>query len=155
MKPASCHPDKKHYSKRLCRDCYNVLVARPRANAWYAQNKEKARFTNKVYVEKHADAVKRYKATWAKNRSPIARVNAHLLSRYGINTKQFDELFIAQGGVCKICLRTNGKKRLCVDHCHKTGKVRGLLCNSCNTLVGYVENNEKLLPVVQVYLHGK
>jgi hypothetical protein len=55
----------------------------------------------------------------------------HLLVTYGITQEQYDTMFEAQGGVCAIC---GGKRRylLAVDHCHKTGRVRGLLCKLCN-----------------------
>lgn len=52
---------------------------------------------------------------------------------YGITAEEYYEVYEAQGGYCYICRRANGKsKRLSVDHCHKTGLVRGLLCLRCN-----------------------
>lgn len=52
---------------------------------------------------------------------------------YGITTNQYRAIWEAQGGRCAICQRANGtRKRLAVDHDHKTGEVRGLLCGPCN-----------------------
>lgn len=51
---------------------------------------------------------------------------------YGITAAQYDELLAYQGGVCAVCPRPPGKTRLNVDHDHKTGLVRGLLCWQCN-----------------------
>ncbi|MFF7588604.1 endonuclease VII domain-containing protein [Kitasatospora purpeofusca] len=50
---------------------------------------------------------------------------------YGLAAGEYDRLFVAQGGACAICGGTR-KQRLSVDHCHKTGAIRGLLCRMCN-----------------------
>lgn len=56
--------------------------------------------------------------------------------KYGITEAEYLAIYEHQGGYCYICRRANGsKKRLSVDHCHKTGVVRGLLCSSCNARV--------------------
>jgi hypothetical protein len=55
--------------------------------------------------------------------------------RQGLTIAQYDELLEAQGGVCAICGRPPKNRRLAVDHNHKTGKIRGLLCWVCNLKV--------------------
>lgn len=74
--------------------------------------------------------------------------------RYGITIEQYDALYIAQGGVCYICRRATGKtRRLAVDHNHKTGKVRGLLCKLCNRfIIGYARDNAEMLKRAIEYL---
>lgn len=71
-----------------------------------------------------------------------------ILNLYGLTPEQYKELFDAQGGVCKLCGRpetardsndSSKVKSLAVDHDHLTGEVRGLLCMTCNTRVGYFE----------------
>jgi hypothetical protein len=60
--------------------------------------------------------------------------------RYGITWEEYTELLTKQGGGCSICGSTKGSKKaalLFVDHDHKTGKVRGLLCIRCNYMLGY------------------
>ncbi|EHB47637.1 Recombination endonuclease VII [Mycolicibacterium rhodesiae JS60] len=58
---------------------------------------------------------------------------ARILATYGITAEEYWEIYEFQGGRCYICQRANGKaKRLSVDHDHKTGVVRGLLCTMCN-----------------------
>ncbi|UJD20897.1 endonuclease VII [Mycobacterium phage Zimmer] len=58
---------------------------------------------------------------------------ARILATYGITPDEYWEIYEFQGGRCYICQRANGKvKRLSVDHDHKTGIVRGLLCTMCN-----------------------
>ena len=61
-----------------------------------------------------------------------SRHNTHLKQAYGITIDDYDKLFAAQGGKCKICKGGTTKNFLAVDHNHKNGKVRGLLCGSCN-----------------------
>lgn len=73
------------------------------------------------------------------------------IKKYGINSKQYKALFLEQGGVCCIC-RSENKKRLAVDHCHKTGVVRGLLCSKCNTGLGCFEECRILLSQAVKYL---
>jgi len=63
-----------------------------------------------------------------------------LTHKFGITTKDYDKILFEQNNCCAICLSTSmGDKRsknFHVDHCHATGKVRGLLCNDCNLAVG-------------------
>jgi hypothetical protein len=69
-----------------------------------------------------------------------------------ITTKQLEELFNNHNGLCDICGQPEnykGRKRLSVDHCHKTLKIRGLVCNRCNVLLGMsLDNPETLLKAV-------
>jgi hypothetical protein len=67
--------------------------------------------------------------------------------KYEITPEIFEDLIAKQGGRCAICGIKNGNK-LDVDHSHETGKVRGLLCHSCNVRIGKFEHNplsEKML----------
>src|ERR1051326_1383585 len=63
------------------------------------------------------------------------------LRKWGITQAEYDRLLARQGGVCAICRRDRpGPKRrlLAVDHCHETGRIRGLLCMRCNTSLGAI-----------------
>jgi hypothetical protein len=74
-----------------------------------------------------------------------------LRRKYGIRIGEFDELMKIQNGVCGICessksLDRNGNQaRLCVDHDHQTGAVRGLLCSTCNSALGLFKDDARLL----------
>ena len=57
-----------------------------------------------------------------------------------------------QNGVCWICGGKSGKKRLAVDHDHKTGEVRGLLCKRCNRMLGYYRDAADTFEKAAVYL---
>lgn len=82
---------------------------------------------------------------------------------YGLEPEDFDRLLAAQNGVCAICRRpargkANGRAkagrepRLHVDHCHTTGRVRGLLCGNCNTLIGLANEDPAVLAAAIEYL---
>lgn len=58
--------------------------------------------------------------------------SAHIERTYGLTAAEYDALLVLQGGKCAICRRRPKSKRLAVDHSHKTGEVRGLLCSRCN-----------------------
>lgn len=62
---------------------------------------------------------------------------------YGLSREDYEEMSSHQGHVCKICGKDNGSMRLAVDPNHKTGKVRGLLCNTCNRALGFFEEDPK------------
>lgn len=93
---------------------------------------------------------------------PKAWKNTHLMSSFGISLSHYVEMKVAQGGVCAICRnpethkRGNKIKDLAVDHCHKTGKVRGLLCSDCNTGIGKLKDSPEILDAAAAYLrsHG-
>lgn len=84
--------------------------------------------------------------------------NQHLILNYGITLKQYQELFEKQKGCCAICGRhqRNFKSKLHVDHDHKTGIIRGLLCTGCNIILGHYEKHKDQYKyyLVQVKYHG-
>jgi len=63
--------------------------------------------------------------------------NRHLLRKFGITLDQYESMLQSQGGKCAICGKPPKKMGLHVDHNHRTGKVRQLLCWSCNYILGY------------------
>lgn len=76
------------------------------------------------------------------------------LKKYGITPEDYDEMYSKQEGKCAICKshQLSLKKKLCVDHCHKTGKVRGLLCNNCNLGLGSFKDDKIILETAIKYL---
>lgn len=107
------------------------------------------------------DCYKNY-PTIKKRRDNYMR-NYDLNKSYGISIAEYDELFKKQNGKCAICNKTssekgmNRKKHLCVDHCHTTGKVRGLLCDQCNRAIGLLNEDLNVLNKAINYLkeHGQ
>jgi hypothetical protein len=83
-----------------------------------------------------------------------------ILRPYGITVDEFEAMHAAQNNLCAVCGKPNtsttkhGERilRLEVDRCHKTGKVRALLCNTCNHLLGNARNNVEILQSAISYL---
>lgn len=87
-------------------------------------------------------------------RDPERERDQRLRRLYNITAEQYDELLEHQGGVCAICEKPPGKTRLAVDHDHKTGLTRGLLCFWCNRkLLPASRENARLLQRGADYLN--
>jgi formate dehydrogenase maturation protein FdhE len=66
-------------------------------------------------------------------------------ARYGLSLKDYERMLDDQGGVCAGCFSPPGKNRLAIDHDHETGHVRWLLCNHCNSVLGFARDNPVIL----------
>ena len=86
--------------------------------------------------------------------TPERRKDQQLKHQYGITLDTFDAMLCIQGGVCAICggpPRTK-KETYVVDHNHRTGRVRQLLCHGCNSGLGYFQDNAEILEKAATYL---
>lgn len=123
----------------------------------YEANKEKLNKENAEYkklnphVKKKADK-KWYEKTYMSRKEQLK--NNHLKDKYNITLDDYNKMLYEQNGVCKICgiHHTEVKKGLHVDHCHSTGKIRGLLCVNCNNMLGHAKDNIKTLQAAIKYL---
>lgn len=77
---------------------------------------------------------------------------ANTLKKHGLTPEYYGLLLRAQKGVCAICGEPPKKRRLAIDHCHKTGRIRGLLCGRCNTGIGNLRENPRVLRAAIAYL---
>lgn len=77
-----------------------------------------------------------------------------LRRKYGVTAQQYDEMVAAQSGRCRICDNPPPPEQrgLVVDHCHTTGRARGLLCNNCNALLGMAADDVSRLRAAIDYL---
>lgn len=80
--------------------------------------------------------------------------DADLKRRYGIDVNQYSQILNNQNNCCAICNKDKSEfsYALCVDHNHRTGKVRGLLCKPCNLIVGNCLENKEILEKSITYL---
>ena len=143
MRTATCHPDRLHNAKGLCKQCYDKFRRPPDVN----------RATNAL------PEVKARKQQWvAQKRSENPRFFAdrHRLKRYGLTSSAAWDLMYQQGGKCKICLRSLEDRLFHIDHDHITGTLRGILCAACNTAIGMLQESEFVLHRALAYLryHG-
>lgn len=95
----------------------------------------------------------KYMKEYRKRRPERVR-NTVLKRMFGITVDEYEAMLKAQGGVCKICEKPQVKSgvRLCVDHCHGTGRIRGLLCDNCNRAIGLMRDDPDLLARAIAYL---
>jgi hypothetical protein len=85
----------------------------------------------------------------AKQRARWRRTSAR--RTYGLTPEEYGQLFHNQNGVCAMCKE---RKTLQVDHCHSTGKIRGLLCRECNLGLGHLKDSILLLNSAIQYLQN-
>ena len=107
----------------------------------YLKNKDKEKAAREIYYSKNKELILAKNKKYNKE-NPDKRKSAILKYEYGITLVQYNEMFETQEGKCAICQRHQNEltRTLCVDHDHKTNKVRALLCVTCNTDVSVVEN---------------
>lgn len=113
---------------------------------WFSGNTNWAEYQDSV-SSKNA-----YQKRWRAINPEKVR-NNDLKKNYGINLSEYERMLKEQGGVCAICNgteqavnpTTQKKRNLAVDHCHKTGAVRGLLCTTCNSIIGHADDSVALL----------
>ena len=120
-----------------CRSCHNAM------------QREK-------YNSDPAEKVKRQMRERKRNLlNPLAKKDSELKRLYGIGIDVYLKMLQDQGEVCKICKQDcKTKYSLSVDHDHKSGKIRGLLCNRCNRAIGMFEDNPELLRLAAEYIDG-
>lgn len=97
---------------------------------------------------------KRLKQERKENYDKLQKKAYHLKSMYGLSMDDYNALLEKQMNTCAICSThfTELKKGLFVDHCHDTGKVRGLLCSACNSAIGLLKENRYLFLTCVEYL---
>lgn len=131
------HFAKRHTKNRMC-----VACASENRSQWYKDHTQEIKITNKSwYFANRERLLRKAKEKYYKtNHLPETKLKlreAHLKRSYGISLDQYEQMKLSQNHGCKICER---KIKLHVDHCHVTGRVRGLLCIACNTMIGRYEN---------------
>lgn len=122
--------------------------------AYRAKNREKLNQQSREYRKTERGRAK-YNAWQAANREKLStRVwERKILREFGLTAADYDERLKNQRGVCLICEEPPKGKRLAVDHNHRTGRVRALLCDRCNFMVGrYEDDSWKWWNKVFVYL---
>lgn len=90
----------------------------------------------------------------SKEKKPDRYKNYNLVYRFGITIEQYSQILEKQENKCKICKRHKNEftKSLIVDHCHDTGKIRGLLCDNCNRGLGQFKDSIESLNSALEYL---
>ncbi len=136
MDPHITKEGRKHYAKGLCRNCYMRNTQRK----YRALNPEKDRERKRKWYQVH------------KKEFCEVRRKSRILKKYSLSIEEYEELKTKQQGKCLIC---NEERILVLDHNHKTGIIRGMLCDSCNRGLGYFRDNPEILMNAIKYLLDK
>ena len=118
------------------------------------KNAEKIRQYKKAYCAKNAEKMKRVSMEWRKN-NPKKWLAIQLRNKYGITIEQMVAAMEKQNHGCAICGysdTSNPRYFPYVDHCHTTGKFRGVLCATCNTGLGLFKDSSELLKTAALYI---
>lgn len=130
--------------RERCRECGVLLATETRATTGALECREcRHHLYEKRWREANADRFKR------------RRLSAHYTRKYGITIEQYEQRLAEQGGVCAVCGEPPGpgeRGGLHVDHCHDTGRVRGLLCMPCNQGLGQFRDNAAIMRRAITYL---
>ena len=123
------HAAAKDGKQKTCKSCQKA----------YSQS-EACRVNRKVYYQK----------------TKQAHIERNLKRQYGLDWEAYHAILKMQNDCCAICLSPDSgsmcSQRLFVDHCHVTGKVRGLLCHHCNSALGHFQDNIHILQSAITYV---
>lgn len=124
------------YRNPICRACRNIA-----ASKWHKNNPQKAKISAK-------------RADKKRNKTRSDRPVYHYREKFGLTIPQKWEMLVAQYGECAICgtINVTHKKGWCVDHDHKTGDIRSILCTSCNATIGHAKDDPTILHKAAKYL---
>ena len=123
----------------LCRGCPNVFQALA-----IAVRAGKGKFCSIECYRRHRSVNKM---------PPLERQKVHNRKhKYGLSEHDWNEMLLRQDNMCALCREAFTGQRIMVDHCHKTGCVRGLLCIQCNTMLGMAKDDKLILMKAVNYL---
>jgi len=138
---------------------------RAASRKWRAANRERGNAMVRDWRAKNKDKVKAHSDAWraARTSEEISehhrqcyrrtRRATHLNKKFGLTAEQYEAMVVAQDGHCAQCSRRDmPEKRLAVDHNHKTGRIRGLLCDCCNRGIGLFNDDPVRLRAAADYL---
>lgn len=140
-------------NQNKCNCCYDYQMN------YYQVNKEKIREKGrKYYRDNHTKLREKWSRYYKANYEKVR--NTDLKRIFGITFEEYKKKLIDQNGKCAICGESGNGRSLCnnnttslhVDHCHKTKKVRGLLCNRCNIALGMMRDDMQILSKAIEYL---
>lgn len=146
-KQASCHPDRKHWARGMCKQCYTKYKNSIR----FLSVGRKKRTPECGHPERrhvgHGKCPACY-AKWKRETDPKYGKEQRRIDerrrKYGISESEFRSLIKKQHGLCALChsMLDDGGPKTHVDHCHKTGIIRGLLCFTCNKALGMLGDGD-------------
>lgn len=124
--------DNTEYHKKYREENKETINANSRK--FYQNNKERLNKNSKEYYKQNKHKMTERNKKYTRS------------TKYGISQEQYDDMLDKQGHKCNICKEALDMDRAThVDHCHKTGRVRGILCRTCNLGLGHFKDRAELL----------
>lgn len=147
----SKHKKYKNGLRSSCKECIRLYDRKV-----YHKNPERREKLNlKLFQwrEKNRNSYNKYTRKYRRVNKEKTK-NTDLKKNYGITLEIYNKMLKEQNYCCKICNKNEKefKLKLCVDHCHKTEKIRGLLCNKCNFGISYFSDNIEIINKAIEYL---
>jgi hypothetical protein len=118
---------------------------------------KKQREANKKYYQQHKENAKKYRDNYKNvHKEEIKEKNRiyRLLKTFNLSIEEYNTLLSKQNNCCAICgiNEHDLKHKLSIDHDHISGKIRGLLCNKCNSTLGFLSENLEFFDKAKEYL---
>ena len=122
---------------------------------WRKDNPDKVKKINKRYCQNNREKVNGYARQWRKDNPE--KIKSHQLKcRYGLSYEEWLQMWENQDSKCAICGDLFIKPSdAYVDHNHKTGEIRGLLCKRCNLSIGLFDDDSELMKKAMEYCRNK
>lgn len=142
---SSCRLCNNERTRKWYKDPSNSITTQNRNRRYRLAHREKRLEASRKWVARNRDKQRKY-------------LEKNKLAKYGLSIADYELMVEACGNLCEICrrpemMRQRGETlKLAVDHCHDIGRVRGLLCHSCNTSLGKFNHNPALLRSAADYL---
>lgn len=143
------------FCSEVCKREAWLLKNREYQKTYYSKNKAEmiAKRLARYYADHEGSKEKSRQRT--KTRCKLSQNLSYIKWKYGLSKEEYEAMLSSQTNLCAICKQTGRHIRfdkLCVDHDHSTGKVRGLLCGKCNSAIGLLADNPELLRAAADYL---
>jgi hypothetical protein len=125
-----------------------------------AERRERRRAARKKWKKAHWQEIlaglrekRRTDPVWLEKERARGRKSSRkrLLATFGLTLADYDRMLAEQDGRCGIC-RRKARGTLAIDHCHRTGKIRKLLCNGCNSMIAFAGDDPDVLEIGAAYL---
>jgi hypothetical protein len=133
----------KKFPRPECKECSRIASAK---------NHSKKADSDPDYLKAHSAKGKTWRERNPEKAARTLRMNSW--KQHGIDPVKAEEYYQAHNGLCDLCHEPNNSARaMAVDHCHKTGKIRGMLHSNCNTMLGMAKDSPRILILAIDYLN--
>jgi Recombination endonuclease VII len=139
-RPSSASRKTHYFRINTCEECISKKKS-INYKRWRRNNRSKSNLIKVKWQKAHPEYV------------AMAQRKSYLKKYYGLTQEDYLGMVERQQGLCAICRQPSTKGILQIDHCHKTGRVRGLLCDPCNKAIGLMKDSPEYLKTAASYSH--